>query len=210
MSEQDGLIEGNDIKFLSVRGRLFIEKSNTEVEGWDSYDWEVDGNSGTTWFKPYKGIIGKIIKTFEVTHDTYDTEQKYLLQTKGGNQIQVGIKKHMNSYNENLMKRMCNDEYKVDEVIKLVPYSKPKGEGKKGTNDGIMLFTEDEDGEFNHLVEKAYTVKNPGDCPSWNKETPTKGKNKGKVIWDNDDCIDFLTENLNTKFGVEVEDDMPI
>ncbi len=204
MSKTTGLGEERKNRtFLTVKGKEFILKaeqptSKDEIaallaDGWKARDWETEDNSGTAYEKRFPSLTGKIIQVFE--HDgKYAVEQKIVVEDEDGDTYQFSAKKYMNTQIENVMNRMCHDDFDPSKNVKLVPYKKPKENGN-GWNEGIMIFNEDEKGRYASLVPKAFTVAEPGDCPSWDKK-----KVKGKIEWNNDATIEFLTQEVDKKF----------
>jgi hypothetical protein len=204
MSNSQGLGEerGNRT-FLKVRGKEFVmvaENPNGNKEaidqlladGWKANPWTVGENSGVNYEKRFPNLTGKLVQAFE--HDgKYAVEQKFVVEIEGGDTFQFSAKKYMNTQVENLMNRMCNDDFDPNLVVKLVPYKKPK-ENKDGYNEGVMIFNADDKGRYINLVTKAFTVKEPGDCPSWDKK-----KKAGKTEWNNDATMEFLSNAVEEK-----------
>lgn len=220
MSEQSGLgQESGNRTFLSLKGRHFILKAEhpqTEeeakaliAEGWKANHWTIKGageggadKTGVTYEKRFPSLIGQLKETFE--HDgKYAVEQKFVVYTENGESFQFSADKYMNSQVENLMNRMCNDDFDPSKPVKLVPYKKPK-EGKTGYNEGVMIFHLDEKGRYAELVKKEFTVENPGDYPKWEKK-----KVSGKDKWNNDATMEFLTKQLEAKMKDVPEAEFP-
>lgn len=173
------------------------------ADGYKRYDYvNGDGEKKYTLEKRYPNIIGQIVKIFE-RKGNFDIEQCIVLKDQNGDEAQIAVPKYMNSQVENLMNRMCNDAYSPEMVVKLVPYRVAKGGGKKGYNEGVVIYLLDDKDRFTVKVEKAFTVEGfkngDHDMPPWESSKGT-GKNKGKLVWNNDASVDYLQAKLDAKF----------
>ena len=221
--------------YFSLKGRFFVKNAKTptseeeedELRGKNFKKIEYKKKDGTTvekWEQRIPYLTGQIIEAKD-RDGKFGWEQLIILEDPAtGEQAQISADKFMNAQMENLLNRMCNPEFNLGEEVKLVPYSKPKDNGKKGNNEGVVIYTKDEEGEYNVKVEKAFKAPEKGkkadhDCPSWNS-VEGKGKDKGKFVWDNNDTIEYLdkavAEAFARGFSVEAivenaeEDDLPI
>lgn len=220
--------------FFSVanrRGRLFFvetrpahtsdeEAEINKADGFKLYEYKNrEGEEKVRWEKCIPSLIGRI-KEVKERDGKYAVEQLFILEDPStGDEAQISVNKYMNQVCENLMNRMCNPALNLGDVVKLVPYSRPKDNGKKGNNEGVVIFT---GADFETKIEKAFPAPKKGekpthDCPSWNS-TEGKGKDKGKLVWDNNDTIEYLDKAVAEALSkatvsetAEVEeDDCPI
>jgi hypothetical protein len=194
-------------EFFTMKGRNFIKvakkpTSDDEAQalidaGYQYYEYKnKDGELKSSYEMRFNNITGQIVACFE-REGNFHIEQCIVIEDQNGEQAQISVKKYMNSQLENLMNRMCHPDFDVNQVVKLVPYSKPKVDGKKGYNEGVVIYMMDDQGRFIKKVEKGFKAPEKGkpadhDCPSWNSEKITKGEDKGKVKWDNNDTIEYL------------------
>lgn len=190
-------------EFFTIKGRHFVKvakKPTSEAEaealiaqGYQKYEYTTkEGEIKSTYEMRFPNVTGQIIECFE-REGNFAIEQCIVIQDENGEQAQIAVNKYMNSQLENLMNRMCNEDFDPNTVVKLVPYSKPKGEGKTGRNEGVLIYALDDKNNFTVKIEKAFKAPEKGkqpdhDCPSWESE-----KKKGKVEWNNDATMEYLS-----------------
>ena len=191
-------------EFFTMKGRNFIKvakKPTNDDEakalldaGFQYFEYKnKEGEVKFSYEMRFNNIEGQIVACFE-REGNYHVEQCIVIEDRNGEQAQVSVKKYMNSQLENLMNRMCHPDFDINQVVKLVPYSKPKGDGKKGYNEGVVIYMMDEDNQFTVKVEKGFKAPEKGKkadhkCPSWDKE-----KKQGKDVWNNDATMTYLCD----------------
>lgn len=131
----------------------------------------------------FKSLDGTLVGLDKRTHEQYG--DSLLVYIKGDSQLYCVQMQMSGRYAMNFLKTLPNVDIEKD--IELTPFEKQLGEGK---TDSTIFVRQD-----GLTLKRFFTKDNPHDLPE-----PVQRKKGKKLVWEWDNVIEFLEENVYTPF----------